>query len=253
MYIYQSGIIGEAVRTKIADAKNSVMNGAGRTDTQSFGDLLRSLMFNTNEQTKAVGVTNVSDSTSPIASADGRTLLYALTNADTDSAASAVVGALGLPISDTGIKAAADSLSSAINVLESADSADKESLIPILGNFVDKYNALVSDLRAQSTASGIMYSRLFSTAAGTAADALAEAGITVDDTGRLTLDADKLSSVGLDGFLGSIAAAANAVSTYASSITGSSSSSLLDFLGNDDSDSTYSTSNYYSSLINSMI
>ena len=87
MYIYQSGIIGEAVRTKIADTKNSVMNGAGRTDTQSFGDLLRSLMFNTNEQTKAVGVTNVSDSTSPIASADGRTLLYALTNADTDSAA----------------------------------------------------------------------------------------------------------------------------------------------------------------------
>ena len=256
MYIYQTGLIGEAVRTKIDNAKSSVMGGT-KADTQSFGDLLRSMMVNTSTQPKTVGIKNVSenvsDSVSPVSYADGRTLLYALTNSDSDTTASAVVGALGLPISDNNVKAAADGLSSAITVLNTADGADKSQLVTLLSDFVDKYNELLTDLRSQTTASGIMYTRLFSTAANSAASALSAAGITVGEDGTLTLDADKLESVGLEGFLGSIATAANAVSTYASSITGSASSSLLDFLGNDDSDTTYSTSNYYTDLINSII
>lgn len=251
MYIYTSGLVGEAVRTKLDNAKQSVMSGK-KADTQTFGDLLRSMMTNTDAAVKTVGVSNnISGSSSPVSKADGRTLLYALTNTDSDSTASAVVGALGLPISDTGIKTDADSLTSAIKMLTSAGDAGKEQILPMLSDLVEKYNSLLTDLRAQSTASGVMYSRLFSTAAGAAADALAAAGISVGDDGTLTLDADKFESVGMEGFLNSVATAAEAVSTYASSITGSRSSSLLDFLGTD-SDS-YSNSDYYSSLINTMM
>ena len=250
MYIYQSGVIGEAVRAKLDSTKNTVMNGT-KANTQNFSDLLRSMMINTNEQPKTVGIRTASESTSPIANADGRTLLYALTNVNDDATASAVVGALGLPISDNSIKAAADGLSSAIKLVSSANGADKEKALPILNDLIEKYNTLVTDLSAQTTASGIMYSRLFSTAASAASDALATAGISVGDNGKLTLDADKFQSVGIEGFLNSIATAASAVSTYASSITGSQNSSLLDFLGNDDD--SVSTSSYYSSLINSMM
>lgn len=250
MYIYQSGMIGEAVHAKIADAKASIMSGT--KSTQTFGDLLRSLMTDTNEAPKAVGAANNSDSTSPIARTDGRTLLYALTNADNDTTASAVVGALGLPISDSGVKAAADGLVSSINVLTAAADGEKEAVIPVLTDFTDKYNELITDLGAQSTTSGIMYNRLFRAAANTSADELAKAGISVGDDGKLTLDPGKYESAGLERFLSSIMTAANAVSTYASSITGTANSSLLDFLGNDEENTT-STSNYYSSLINSMM
>lgn len=242
-------MIGEAVRTKINDTKRSIMTGT-RTE-QSFGDLLRSIMKDTNEAPKTVGISNATGSNSPIAKADGRTLLYALSNSDTDAAASAVVGALGLPITDNNIKTAADRLSSAIKLFETADGADKSQTIKLLSDITDKYNELINDLSAQTTASGVMYSRLFSTAARSASDALASAGITVGDNGRLTFDAGKLENADIDGFLGSIATAADAVSTYASSITGSQSSSLLDFLGNDDS--SYSTANYYGNLINTMM
>ena len=251
MHIYQTGIIGEAVHTKIDSARRSVMSGT-RTETQSFGDLIKSMMIDTNAKTKTVGVSNVtSDSTSPVSKADGRTLLYALANAEDDTTASAVVGALGLPISDNNIKAAADGLSSAVKLLSESDGASGDTMVKLLSDFVDKYNTLITDLGTQSTASGIMYSRLFRTAANSASDALATAGITVGDNGKLTFDANKIGEVGISGFLGSVATASDAVSTYASSITGSQNSSLLDFLGNDD-DST-STSNYYSSLINSMM
>lgn len=251
MHIYQTGIIGEAVRTKLDSTKSAIMSGT-KVQTQSFGDLIKSMMIDTSAETKAVGVTNVSsDSTSPVAKADGRTLLYALANADDDTTASAVVGALGLPISDNNVKAAADGLSAAVKLLGESDGADKETMTKLLSDFVDKYNTLMTDLSTQTTASGIMYSRLFRTAANSASDALSSAGITVGDNGQLTFDATKTRDVGISGFLGSVATAADAVSTYASSITGSQNSSLLDFLGND-SDQT-STSSYYSSLINTMM
>ncbi len=248
MYIYQSGMISEAVHAKLGNMKNSVMNGEKTDNTQSFSELLRSYMINTGSETKPVGVinTDATEKTVP----NGRTLLYALTNADNDATASAVVGALGLPISDNNIKAAADGLYSAVQLLSSADGADKDKLLPLVSDFTEKYNSLLTDLRSNSTATGIMYTRLFSTAANTAADALAKAGISVNDDGSLTLDAAKLESVGIEGFLESVATAANAVSTYASTITGSQNSSLLDFLGNDENNSAAS---YYTGLMNTMI
>lgn len=234
MYIYQTGLIGEAVRAKIDGTKASVMGGADSVSSQSFGDLLRSMMVNTSAPVKPVGVTNADASSSPVSHADGRTLLYALSNADSDSTASAVVGALGLPIQDNTVKAAADGLSDAAQLLGAAKNADKATLLTLLSDFTDKYNSLITDLNIQTSATGSMYSRLFSTAANSAADALANAGITVGTNGQLTLDPNRIESVGIDGFLGSIATAANAVSSYASTITGSQDSSLLDFLGQTD-------------------
>ncbi|MBQ3841359.1 MAG: hypothetical protein II820_01575 [Ruminiclostridium sp.] len=253
MYIYQTGLIGEAVRAKIENTKSAVMSGTH--STESFTDILRSMMTDTSKVTKAVGISGTTESSSPIATADGKTLLYALTNADSDTTAAAVVGALGLPISDNNLKAAADGLTSAINLLNAAEGADKETLIPVITDLVDKYNSLMTGLTAQSTASGIMYTRLFKTAAQTASEPLAKAGITADDTGKLTFDPNKFEEQDISGFISTVSSAANAVSTYASSVTGSQNGTLLDFLsGDEDSDSSYvSTSNYYNSLINSLM
>ena len=248
MYIYQSGMIGEAIHAKIENMKSSVKSGDKTANTQSFSDLLKSYMVQTTTETKPVGVSNVDTGEKTVP--NGRTLLYALANADSDTTASAVVGALGLPISDNSIKTSADAVSAAAQLLTSADGADTDKLLPLVSDFVDKYNALLGGLNTQTTASGIMYSRLFRTAANTASDALAKAGITVNADGTLTLDASKLESADFEGFLSSVRTAADAAATYASSITGSRTSSLLDFLGNDDDTSTAS---YYTGLINSMM
>ena len=253
MYIYQTGLIGEAVRTKIENTKSAVMGGT--RSTESFGDILRSMMTNTDEKTKVVGMKDTGSSTSPLARADGKTLLYALSNADSDTTAAAVVGALGLPISDNRVKAAADGLTAAVNLLNAAEGADKETLIPVISDFVDKYNSLLSGLNAQSTASGIMYTRLFKTASETASELLAKAGITADASGKLTFEPDKFEELDISGFISTVSSASNAVSTYASSITGTQNGSLLDFLsGEEDSDDSYtSTSNYYNTLVNSLM
>ena len=42
MYIYRSGMIGEAVRTKLDSTRSAVMSGT-KSDTGNFSDLLRSL------------------------------------------------------------------------------------------------------------------------------------------------------------------------------------------------------------------
>ena len=193
MYIYQTGLIGEAVRAKIENTKSAVMSGTH--STESFTDILRSMMTDTSKVTKAV------------------------------------------------------------NLLNAAEGADKETLIPVITDLVDKYNSLMTGLTAQSTASGIMYTRLFKTAAQTASEPLAKAGITADDTGKLTFDPNKFEEQDISGFISTVSSAANAVSTYASSVTGSQNGTLLDFLsGDEDSDSSYvSTSNYYNSLINSLM
>lgn len=252
MYIYQTGLIGEAVRAKIENTKSAVMGGTH--STESFGDILRSFMVNTNDKPKAVGISGTSqDSTSPIAHADGKTLLYALSNADSDTTAAAVVGALGLPISDNSLKASADALTRAINLLNAAEGADKETLIPVLTDLTDRYNSLITGLKAQSTASGIMYSRLFDTAAKSASELLAKAGITADDSGKLTFDPNKYEELDISGFISTVSSAADAVSTYASSVTGQQNGSLLDFLSEDENgdDSYVSTTNYYNTLIDS--
>ena len=121
--------------------------------------------------------------------------------------------------------------------------AIKEQLL----NFTERYNALLSDLDAQGTSSSYMYSNLLKTAARTSADPLAAAGITVDENGRLSLDADKFESLDIDGFLATVSSAVSSVASYASTVRNSS--GLLDFLTGDE-DSGNDTINYMTSLLN---
>lgn len=248
MYIYQTGMIGEAVRTKIENAKNSIIHGTD--NSQSFTEILTAMM-QTDKTPKVVGTAAASESTSPVARADGSTLLYAIQNASTDTTASAVINALGLNVSDNSLKAEADSLTASMKLLASLNGSTDSSTLTQLTDFTEKYNALLTDLRSSTTSSGFMYANILKTAAQTGADALAKAGISVSDSGSLTLDKDKFESVGLEGFLQSVSSAVSAVSSYASSIKPSG-TGILDFLTEStDEDSDFiSTSDYYNSLMN---
>ena len=249
MYIYQTGMIGEAIRTKIENTRNSIQYGT--ENTQSFSDILTSMMKADSSQ-KVVGVTNNNtDNTNPIARADGSTLLYAIQNASDDTTASAVLNRLGMNVSDNSLKTTADSLISSLNLLLSINGTDNSSALTQLTDFTDKFNSLLTDLQSSTTSAGFMYANILKTAAQQGSDALAKAGITVSDSGKLTLDSDKFESVGLEGFMQSISSAATAISSYASSIkpTGTG---VLDFLTEDsDSDDSgfLSTSDYYNSLL----
>lgn len=250
MYIYQTGMIGEAVRTKIENTKNSIQYGT--ENTQTFSDILTSMMKADSTQ-KVVGVSNNNkDNTNPVARADGSTLLYAIQNASDDTTASAVVNALGLTVSDNSLKTTADSLVSSLNLLLSINGTDNASALTQLTDFTEKFNTLLTDLQSSTTSAGFMYANILKTAAQQGADSLAKAGITVSDSGKLTLDSEKFESVGLEGFLQTASSAATAISSYASSIkpTGTG---VLDFLtDNSDSDDSgfLSTSDYYNSLLN---
>lgn len=243
MYIYKTGLVGEAVRSEIESMKRSVMSGENN-DTD-FGSTLRSLMETTAQTQKPVGMQH-SEGKSPIARGDGSTLLYAIRNADEDDTASAVMNSLGLNTDNSGIKTEADSLSSVASLLSKLDGTDNAAVLKTLEDFVQKYNILTSDLRSRSTSSALLYANILKTAASTGRDSLTNAGITVNDNGTLTFDADKFTSLSLDGFLANIAYATSSISMYSSSIAGTN-SSIMGFLYNDDDTST--ASEYYNSLM----
>ncbi|MBQ9384852.1 MAG: hypothetical protein IJT87_11510 [Ruminiclostridium sp.] len=249
MYIYRTGAVGEAVREMIENTKSSIQTGsAGST---GFTDVLRTKLDSIDTDTKTVGMDH-SDSSSLIGRTDASTILYALQNADTDTTAAAVVSSLGLASSaDSTSKTDADKLVSAINLFKASEGADDTVLKTQLADIVPKFNALLGDLATQSTNSGYMYSSLLKTAVQSAGDALASAGITASEDGRLTFDPEKFSSAELADFLNTVSTAAGNLSTYASSIF-TSGSSLLDFLGTDESDSSLSAADYYGSLINTL-
>ncbi len=250
MYIYQTGMIGEAIRTKISETKTSIQSGTGSART--FSEILTEMM-NVDTSQKVVGVTNNDpDNTNSLAGADGSTLLYAIQNASDDTTAAAVVSKLGLSVTDNSLKTAADSLTRAVNLLSAINGTDNPSAVTQLSDFTERFNALLTDLRSSTTSAGFMYANILKTAASTGADALAAAGISVSDDGMLTLDSEKFGSVGLEGFLTTVSSAASAVSNYASTIKPSG-TGVLDFLteDSDNDDSGFlSTSDYYSSLIN---
>ena len=249
MYIYRPGMIGEAIRTKIENTRNSIRYG--EENSQSFSEILASMMT-VDTGTKVVGTANlVREGKSPAAYADGSTLLYAIQNAADDTTAAKVVASLGLTQSDNSLKAAADSLTSSIKLLSSLNGTQDSSAVKQITDLVDKYNALLTDLRSGTTSSAFMYANILKTAAQTGADALAKAGISVSEDGRLTFDSEKFESVGLEGFLNSVSSAASAVSSYASSIKPSG-TGVLDFLteSSDEDSGFISTSDYYNSLMN---
>ena len=146
MYIYKTGLIGEAVRSEIENMKRSVIGGE-KSDTD-FGSTLRSLMETRSEGLKPVGMQH-SEGTSPLARTDGSTLIYAIRNAENDDTASAVMNSLGFNAESSGIKGESDSLSSAASLLAKLDGTDSASVINTLNDFVQKYDLLISDLPAQ--------------------------------------------------------------------------------------------------------
>ena len=250
MYIYHTGAIGEAVREKIASAKVAVRGGA--SDSVSFTEVLHSKLDSIDTDVKPVG-TDYPETASPIARTDASTLIYALQNADTDDTAAAVVNSLGLAGDGSGnYKADADKLISAINLFNASEGADDSIIKKQLSDLVPAFNALLSDLSASGSTSGYMYSDLLKTAVHTASDALANAGITADENGRLTFEPDKFSHAQLGSFFSTVITAAGNLSNYANAVFGSG-SSLLDFLGTEDDDAAGSAASYYSTLMNTIM
>ncbi len=249
MYIYRSGAVGETVREMIETTKNAIQTGS--VDNTGFSDVLRTKLDSIEESTRVVG-TPRSESSSLLGRTDASTILYALQNADTDTTAAAVVSSLGLAsATDNTSKTDADKLVSAINLFKASEGADDSVLKTQLADLVPKFNTLLSDLATQAGTSGTMYSGLLKTAVQSAGDALASAGITASEDGKLTFDPEKFSSAELADFLNTVSTAAGNLSTYASSIF-STGSSLLDFLGTSGTDVTSSAANYYDTLLNTL-
>ena len=246
MYIYESGLIGQAVRAKIENTKSNVM-GKGSSD-ESFGDILKSMM-ETTENKKPV---SVSSSTEKKA-ISGDSLLYAMRNADIDTTASAVLSALGFSGAggSSSLKTAAEGLKANSEKLNLLEKGDEASIKTALSAFTGSYNEVASLLTTASGTSAYMYSRGLKTAASLAETALSEAGITIENDGRLSFDPEKYSSLDGKTLATSVYDIAKTISTYSEAIMGDSKDSLLSFLGNDEDNST--VSDYYNALMSSYL
>ena len=238
MKIYEYGKIGEAVRAKIENTKQSIQGGV--SSSESFSDILRGYMTVEKEEKKVVSATgNYGRESSP--SVNGSTLLYALQNSDEDTTASAVLNMLGFSDytnSGTGqLRAAADSLSDSAAMLISLNETDTVNHQAVSG-FVSDYNKLITLLTAESSSSSYLYRTAFSSALAAAEDKLAEAGITYDN-GYIAYSGEggKIP----DDFLTGVVSAASTVSSYAASVT----------TENEENDN--GVSEYYTSLIGTMM
>ncbi len=228
---------------------------SGAEKPESFRNILYSLMEKTDNDTKVVGTASArgAESVSGVKRSDGSALMYAINNAETDTTASAVASRFGVT-ADSGntLKTTADSLKSSLTLLKNLNGMSDQAVIPQLSDFIEKFNSLLTGLRTNTTSTGYMYAGLLKTAASTASDALAKAGVTVSGDGKLTLDSEKFSELGLEGFLATVSAAADSISTYSAS-TKNTGTGLLDFLtGSDESSDNggyVSTGSYYEKLI----
>ncbi len=140
MYIYRYGAIGDAVRAKIENTKQTVKScGEG----QSFSELLHAQMYKTEEK-KPVSADYSSGENKSVS---GSALIYAMQNGGEDSTASAVLETLGFGSSD---EETADTVSDAVSDYLSALSSGDSSA-----------NLYASLLSADSTAESL-YSTLLS-------------------------------------------------------------------------------------------
>ena len=247
MYIYETGLIGKAVRQKIENAKSAAQGGGG--SSESFSEILKSMMTDTNAAPKTVGLYSSGNFS---AQPSGDALIYALRNAELDSTSAAVISSLGLS-SYTGIggtsalETAANELKSSAESLLSAKDADKATALPLLYGFTEKYNSLLTALEVSSSVSAKMYALGLKTAAESNSEALAAAGITGRDNGRLEFTAESYEKADLSSFLSSISSSASLISTYASATAGTSTGLLSAF---DDEDG---ISANYLSLMSSLM
>lgn len=246
MYIYESGLIGQAVRAKIENTKSSVM-GKDSSD-ESFGDILKSMM-NTTENKKPVSVSSSTEKKT----ISGDSLLYAMRNADIDTTASAVLSSLGFSgaTGSSSLKTAAEGLKANSEKLNLLENGDEASIKTALSAFTGSYNEVASLLTTASGTSAYMYSRGLKTAVSLAENALSEAGITIENDGRLSFDPEKYSALDGKALSTSVYDIAKTISTYSEAIMGDSKDSLLSFLGNDEDNS--SVTDYYNALMNSYL
>jgi len=238
MQIYEYGKIGEAVRAKIENTKQSIQGGI--SSTESFSDILKGYMTVESSEKKVVSATgNYGNQHTP--SVNGTTLLYALQNSDEDTTASAVLSMLGFEdYSDSGttaLRTAADSLVDSASILVELNGSGTANAAAVT-EFVSDFNKLSARLNAESSSSSYLYKTAFSAALTAAKDKLSEAGITYEND-VITYNG-KGGSIPED-FLTSVISAASTVSAYASSVTGE----------NEENDN--GVSDYYTVLMGSMM
>lgn len=231
MYIYRSGAIADAIHTKIENTKQSIRGGV--SEKASFSELLRAQMYKTQEE-KPVSASYSSGKTS----ANGSALIYALQNSETDSTASAVLEALGFSsgtIEKTGLKTAAQSLLQSADLLGTVG-VSEEASAAALDDFISDYNSLYSLLSAAGSSSSYFYSN--SLKAYTAnSDVLFTAGISVDESGKLSALGEKVDTSALAEFIGGVRTVAQSVSDYSASL----------------SDSADNQSSLYSAMLNGLL
>lgn len=247
MYIYESGLIGRAVREKIENTKASVRGQVGsRESSDSFGDILKSMMSVSDEVKKPVGYTGTTPEKNT--SISGESLLCAVRNADEDTTASAVLSALGFSSaeSSSSLKTAADNLKANAEKLLVVENADEATVKTALSAYTGSLNEVTSLLSTASGTSAYMYSTGLKAAVDMIEEALSKAGITVGNDRRLSFN--PVDFVSLDGAAlnQGVTSLASTISTYSEAIMGESGDSLLSFLTGEDEDE---TANYYSSLL----
>ena len=240
MQIYEYGKIGEAVRAKIQNTKQSIQGGV--SSSESFSDILRGYMTVEKQEKKVVSATGNYDNSTPASAINGSTLLYALQNSDEDTTASTVLNMLGFTgfsdSSSTQLKTAAESLSDSAAMLISLNETGTHN-VSAVSDFVTDYNNLVTRLSAESNSSAYLYRTAFSAALTAAADKLSAAGIT-QDNGYISYNAQSGGSIP-DDFLASVVSAANTVSVYANSVV------------TDGEEVDNGVSDYYNTLIGTMM
>ena len=234
MYSYKYGAIGEAVRAKIDNYKQRVRGGSSNSD--SFGDVLKTYLNKTDSQKKAVSATGGNASKS----LNGSTILYALQNSDTDTTANAVLSALGFYSDGNGgvgdLRNEADSLSDSAETLIKANASGGDTAIAVT-EFVSDYNKLMTMLNVEGSSSAYLYKNAFSAMLSASEEQLTLAGIT-SENGLISYSGAGTAIP--DAFLSNVASSAALISSYASSVAA-------------EEDINNGVSDYYSALMNTMI
>ena len=213
MYIYRSSAIADAIHTKIENTKQSIRGGV--SEKASFSELLRAQMYKTQEE-KPVSASYSSGKTS----ANGSALIYALQNSGTDSTASAVLETLGFnngSIDGTALKTAVQSLLQSADALRTVSSSEEASAAA-LGNFISDYNSLSSLLSAAGSSSSYLYSNALKAYAADK-DSLLAAGISADESGKLSVSGEKIDAAALTKFIDGVRTVAQSISDYSSSLS----------------------------------
>lgn len=230
MYYYQSGAIGKAIHEKIQSAKQAVRGGSKKTESKSFGAVLKNYMGKTDTAKKTVSSVTTASSDSSVKSANGSALLYAMLNSDSDSTASAVLNALGYSSDSAAgagtLRAAASDLSASANRLRLTVKEDSaEGTTDAFARFTADYNMLIARLGLSSGTSGYLYRNalgVYATESG-----LEGTGLSVGENGTLTATGGEVDEERLSAFLTGVSTVAQNISSYSDAASYGSYSGLV--------------------------